>query len=137
MRRVYAILLAAIFSFPLISPALYARATASTSETARLPACCRKDGKHACGKKATGEGVPAHEHNRLALAAGGERCPLFPGVSAGESVPVAAILGRASIAAATPLVLSGPALAAVQPLVLQPAFVHLGAPRRGPPSTYL
>ena len=40
MRRVPAILLLAVFSFSLISPALFASETESN-----LPACCRRDGK--------------------------------------------------------------------------------------------
>jgi hypothetical protein len=43
MRRILAIMLLALFSFPLISPALLASDT-----DAKLPACCRRNGSHHC-----------------------------------------------------------------------------------------
>ena len=43
VRRILAILLMAVFSFPLIGPALLASDTDSN-----LPACCRRSGSHQC-----------------------------------------------------------------------------------------
>jgi hypothetical protein len=43
MRRALSLLLLAVLSFPLIAPALLAR------NSADLPKCCRRDGKHHCG----------------------------------------------------------------------------------------
>jgi hypothetical protein len=44
LRRLLSILLLAVFGFPVVSPLL----ALSTTEVARLPVCCRRDGKHHC-----------------------------------------------------------------------------------------
>src|ERR1041384_748053 len=56
MRRTWAILLLALFSFPLISPAVLA-----SDARAKLPACCRRDGQHHCTATAStgGPGLQA------------------------------------------------------------------------------
>jgi hypothetical protein len=67
LRRAFAIVLLALFSFSLIPMA------SSVDSTSKLPACCRGDGKHGCSMKKTIEENPAG----LAIK-GNPRCPLFP-----------------------------------------------------------
>ena len=56
MRRVFASLLVALFSFSLIAPAVFA-----SDSDSKLPACCRRDGKHHCSlmAKAASQSGPA------------------------------------------------------------------------------
>ena len=68
--RSLASLLIAAFSFPLI-------AAVTLADTAsKLPACCRRNGKHHCAIS-TG-GTPA---DGPAVTASQTKCPLFPGTS--------------------------------------------------------
>jgi hypothetical protein len=67
MRRMSAILLMALFSFSLISPAVLASDTDS-----KLPACCRRGGKHHCTMTAS----QSESSSGRAMQAG--RCPFFP-----------------------------------------------------------
>src|SRR5580704_11309241 len=67
MRRTFASLLLALFSFSLISPALLAN---SPSE---LPICCRRDGKHQCviSERQTSAGGTSVQSTQ-------SKCPMFP-----------------------------------------------------------
>ncbi len=67
MRRGLAILLMVLFSFPLISPALFASDAGSN-----LPACCRRGGRHHCAMMA----MQSESSSGPAMQVG--RCPLFP-----------------------------------------------------------
>ena len=83
MRRMSAILLMALLSFSLISPAVFA----SNAES-NLPACCRRSGNHHCAMMATASESPSG----LSLQTG--RCLLFPaakGVSASRTVSLPGI----------------------------------------------
>src|SRR5947207_9571899 len=64
MRRVMAFLLVAMFSFSLIGPAVFA-----STLSAKLLACCRRDGKHHCT-------TPEASNSGQVLAA--TRCASFP-----------------------------------------------------------
>lgn len=82
MVRGAAILLLLVFSVPLI-PAIPVSST-------KLPACCRKDGKHHCSMKSTAgqstdTGEPALQSDRQA-------CPFFPKFGAPGSQNFAATL---------------------------------------------
>ena len=68
MRRMSAILLMALFSFSLISPAVFA----SDAES-NLPACCRRGGNHHCAMITT---TPSESSSGPSLQAG--RCQFFP-----------------------------------------------------------
>jgi hypothetical protein len=68
MRRALAILLAALFSFELIAPALLADAASD------VPACCRRNGKHHCAM-ADGSGEAPTGPSLKSLES---RCPFFP-----------------------------------------------------------
>jgi hypothetical protein len=66
LHRILAILLTAVFSLPLITPLL------SASAGPQRPACCRKDGKHACAmRKAAPDSGPA-------VSAVKPACALYP-----------------------------------------------------------
>lgn len=59
-------LLVLVFSLPLIAPAL-----ASVPDQSRLPACCRRDGKHHCAMQMEVGNIPSGSH---VLA---EKCPFL------------------------------------------------------------
>jgi len=65
VSRVFAILLMAVMSFQLITPALLAG-----DDNSNVPACCRRNGNHHCS-------IPAQSsHAGPAIEA--VRCPFFP-----------------------------------------------------------
>jgi len=68
MRRALAILLLGLFSFPLITPALFA-----SDADSNLPACCRRGGKHHCAMMAMQPDAPLSGPSAQA-----GRCTLFP-----------------------------------------------------------
>lgn len=67
MRRALAIVLVAIFSLPLIAPAF-----ASSPDDSRLPACCRRGGKHHCAMAMEMGNIPS----RFRVVS--EKCPFLP-----------------------------------------------------------
>jgi hypothetical protein len=83
MRRALAILLVAHFSFSLISPSVFA-----SDADSKLPACCRRNGKHHCARMAT----ESESSSGPAVQEG--RCSFFPtveGVPANKTVAVSGI----------------------------------------------
>jgi hypothetical protein len=85
--RLVALLLTVLISSPLITPLL------AQQPEQQLPACCRRDGKHACGmRKAPPPSTPGST-----LRSQAARCPLFP---TDKSVPASTKFGTpvASIA---------------------------------------
>lgn len=119
MRRFSAILLLALFSSSLLSPAF------SASSQSALSACCRRDGKHHCamqgdeGAAKSGVGIEAQA-----------RCPLY--------LPVILSLGGFSTARITPVAsLKPPDMGdAISAQCSQPGFFILRARshhKRGPP----
>lgn len=83
LRRASAILLLVVFSFPLISPMLFARSEST------LPACCRRDGKHHCSMESKADSP--QPSGASALEGAPSRCPLFP---KGSTMPSA---GKTSV----------------------------------------
>lgn len=81
MRRTSAMLLVALFSFSLIGPAVFA-----PNRDSKLPACCRRNGKHHCATMAT--------ESSSGPAVQAARCPLLPTV---EGVPANRTVALASI----------------------------------------
>jgi hypothetical protein len=71
MRRALATFLLAVFSFPLIAPAVFADAASN------LPECCRRGGKHHCAM--TIDQTPAAG---VSLGSVQPRCPLYPSAPA-------------------------------------------------------
>ncbi|MFN7921194.1 MAG: hypothetical protein U0Q16_13930 [Bryobacteraceae bacterium] len=72
MQRILASLLALAIGFPLISPAVFA-----ADPDSKLPACCRKGGKHGCGMKS---GAAGGDSVRAAA------CPAYPAAKATGAV---------------------------------------------------
>ena len=83
MRRASAMLLLVLSGFSLISPSVFA-----LSAESKLPACCRRNGKHHCATMT----IESESSSGPALQAG--RCSFFPtmeGVPASRTVALAAI----------------------------------------------
>ena len=119
MKRFFASLLLALFSFSLITPALLA------DSDANLPACCRRLGLHHCsivGQRAGSTGA------RIDIA----RCPQFPGTRA---VPASAKLSGLT-RSFTPFfasIASHPATQARTEALYRISYSRAGQ-KRGPPS---
>ncbi len=71
MRRAFASLLLALFSFPLAIPMLRADAASS------LPTCCRREGKHKCSMDSGSAETPSG----TALRAMQPKCSNYPAAS--------------------------------------------------------
>ncbi len=82
MRRTLALLLMALFSFSLISPVVFA-----SDRDSKLPACCRRGGKHHCAMMAMQSESPSGP----SLQPG--RCPLFPSAGAIPVGPAVSLPG--------------------------------------------
>lgn len=78
MRRGLAILLVALFSFSPIAPAVFA-----SDGDSRLPACCRRGGKHGCAMMAS---QPASPSGHAVQAAPCRFFPLAKAISPGRTV---------------------------------------------------
>jgi hypothetical protein len=69
MRRVLALLMLAVFSFPLIAPVVLADAES------KLPECCRRNGNHHCAMTMDeAASTPGAIFRSIQ-----QRCPLYPG----------------------------------------------------------
>ena len=93
MRRALAFLLAALFSFELIAPALLASAASD------VPACCRRNGKHHCAM-ADGSGEAPAGPSVKALES---KCPFFPKTAAVSGYSKTVALSVAPLAGAPSL----------------------------------
>ncbi|WP_348268731.1 hypothetical protein P8936_05775 [Edaphobacter paludis] len=71
MRRLLALSLLLLFSFPLVSPLL----ALSTNSDANLPACCRRNGVHHCQMKMRRSNISAHQVTISTLST---KCPFYP-----------------------------------------------------------
>ena len=72
VRRLLALSLLLLFSFPLVSPLL----ALSTNSDANLPICCRRDGTHHCQMKMQRTGTFTHQ---TVLSTISTKCPFYPG----------------------------------------------------------
>jgi hypothetical protein len=122
MRRALASLLLALFTIPLIVPALH------TNGDSSLPECCRRGGKHHCAMSDMEQESPGGS----ALKAIQPRCPLFPGSStapgfAGTILPAALRLFIAPQSFTTPLHASND---------VYTVYRGFSVPKRGPPSNF-
>jgi len=121
MRRVPALILLAVFSFPLVAPAFAANADSP------LPACCRRDGKHRCAM------LSGYRETRSpAISAIQSQCPYYPATtSTPASEGNAAILKtRQAIYASVP---GEPAFAALMDVQYR-ADLCRAHQKRGPPT---
>jgi hypothetical protein len=124
LHRLAAILVAFAVSFGLISPLL-----ALPAGEAKVPACCRRDGKHGCSMKGMAGGIKAASAPSVSSA--GSKCPIFP---AGKSTPATGTFAEAipSHTASSPL-LSLPARLAQAEAQFRISFSRT-CQKRGPPS---
>jgi hypothetical protein len=74
LRRLLSILLLVVFGLPVVSP-LFAL---STTEAARLHACCRREGKHHCMDSVAGQGNLRRSGTKFNAPA--DKCPYGPSV---------------------------------------------------------
>jgi hypothetical protein len=119
VRRISAILLLALFSFSLISPAVFAADPESS-----LPACCRRNGKHHCAMMA----IEAASSSGPSVQAA--PCASFPSIRA---VPTSAATGLLKTSAAVfASVFSHPASSPQTEQLLRNSFT-LSGQKRGPP----
>ena len=72
LRRLFSILLLAVFGLPVASP-LFAL---STMDATRLPACCRRAGKHHCMENMADRGNSIQDGTQFSTPA--EKCPYYP-----------------------------------------------------------
>lgn len=120
MRRVVAISLMALFSFSLISPAMFAQDSDS-----KLPACCRRGGKHHCGMEASLLDPSSGPSLQAA------QCSFFPTMQALSASPFAGPPG------AFQAVLSEPCAQLASPVrteALSLSSYSRAGQKRGPPS---
>jgi hypothetical protein len=117
MRRIFASLLLAVFSFPLIAPAMLASAESS------LPACCRRNGKHGCA-------MPSAAASTGAVSLLATRCSMFPSGSPAPAAGFVAVL-RSSDAIFAAIV-SHPAIHVQTEAIGRVSFSR-ASQKRGPP----
>jgi hypothetical protein len=123
VRRLLALSLLLLFSFPLVSP-LFAL---STNSDANLPACCRRNGVHHCQMKVQRSNTSAHQTIVTTIST---KCPFYPG---------SAILVRhndARLHAGTRLLLESVHHTTVKAPTYAPVQIALDTAwqKRGPPS---
>jgi hypothetical protein len=121
MRRAPVIFLIALFSFSLIAPAIFA-----VDPYAKLPACCRRAGKHHCElmqQEAASSSGPALDTGT---------CSLFPQTKAGPSGLASSVAGVPQPAALLPASHRSP-----QPATdsLSHSSYSRAGQKRGPPPT--
>jgi hypothetical protein len=119
MRRALATFLLAVFSFPLIAPAVFAGLASN------LPECCRRDGRHHCAM--TMDEAPAPGVSFRSIHS---RCPLYPGAPATPADEFVGVLR--SSGAIFGLVVSHPAIH-VQTEAGYRISLGKSAQKRGPP----
>jgi hypothetical protein len=71
VRRILALSLLLLFSFPLVSPLL----ALSANIDANLPVCCRRNGAHHCEMKTLRSKTSAHQATVSDLST---KCPFYP-----------------------------------------------------------
>lgn len=120
MRRIWAILLVAIFSFSLVEPVVFA-----SDLDSKLPACCRRDGRHHCAMK------DDQSDSSTGLSLQTDRCALFPGVQSIPSGPRTSLPGVAPAIFAA--LISHPAVCAQTEALCRMSYSRAGQ-KRGPPA---
>jgi hypothetical protein len=118
MRRAWAMLLLALFSFSLISPTVFA-----SDADSNLPACCRRNGKHRCGMTAESQA------SGPAVQAG--RCAFFP---TSQGLPANRIVALVGISQAGFERLASHRASASQTEALSHSSYSRAGQKRGPPT---
>jgi hypothetical protein len=125
LRRAVAALLAVCMAWPLIG----AGEPAGKGGESRLPACCRRDGKHGCGMAAGKRSAPLPSGGSIEAHRG--VCPLYP---AGRTAPSAGRDLLPAPPAPYKIACAAREIAAPQGrTMLRLSLLH-GANRRGPPA---
>jgi hypothetical protein len=123
MRRCLSILLVLTFALGPLS------VLADGSEDANLPACCRRDGAHACSMKARRAAMRSLDESGRNTVGAPETCPVFPGIAAMFASTTPAL--AATQASAVGAIECGAAVKARNESALSsPLSAHAG---RGPP----
>jgi hypothetical protein len=116
VQRLFATLLLALFGFPLIVPVI------RVDSEAKLPSCCRREGKHHCGKTSQPE---------TSGAALREKCPNYPSVSALPAFSNTTVLNATQIFFAS--IVKHPTVHS-QTEALQRISFSRSSQKRGPPA---
>jgi len=128
VQRLKAILLLALFAASLIPPAT------STAVDAKLPACCRRDGRHHCAMLAqtiASRGASSARNSSLSVSQRQQPCPLFAKQSA---LPMPARLSLPAPSRLTFCVPPGRTTAASQAAPQGQDAFRQRQQERGPPS---
>jgi len=120
MRRALASFLLAVFSFPLIAPALFVDAES------QLPECCRRSGKHHCAMTTE---EPASTTG-VSFGSNQARCPLYSGALSAPAGDFVAVLK--SSGAVFGAIVSHPSVHAQTEAGYRISFGR-SAQKRGPP----
>jgi len=118
MRRLLALLLTALFGLSPISPAVFAQ-----DPDSKLPACCRRGGKHPCAQAAS------QTESGPGFVAG--RCAFFP---SGQAAPTSSTVSLPGIAPAIFAGLDSHPTSRPQVESLFRITYNRAAQKRGPPS---
>jgi hypothetical protein len=119
MRRIFAMLLVSLFSFSLISPAVFA-----SDGDSSLPACCRRAGKHHCTMM-TGQSTSSSGPSIQA-----DRCPFFAAAMAIPANQTVSLFGITQVVRAG--LFSHPASRPQTEALCQISYSRSGQ-KRGPP----
>ena len=120
MRRMSAILLMALFSFSLISPAVFV-----ADADSKLPVCCRRGGKHHCTM------TPSQSESSSGPAVQAGRCPFFPTAKAGPASRTVSLPGISQAISAG--IASHPASRTQTESLFRISYSRAGQ-KRGPPT---
>ena len=121
LQRFLAVVLAALFSVPLIAPLL------SAQSEAKLPACCRRDGSHGCAMSAKAD---ASAKDGVNVSGRKAVCPLF---QSGQPAPASA-KANVSTSANTVIALVADCYSAIaQTEALYRISFNRASQKRGPP----
>jgi hypothetical protein len=120
VRRIFAILLMAFLSFPLISPALLA-----SDADSKLPACCRRSGSHHCS-------IMARQSHAAGPAIETGRCLSFPVATAFPGNPTVSSPGMSQAIAGA--LVSHPASPQQAEALCRISYSRAGQ-KRGPPTS--
>jgi hypothetical protein len=134
MRRILSILVTLALGLGPAMAAIPANALASgwtgKIEESRLPACCRRNGKHHCAMTSTGQTAEATGKTGEMTVSANDSCPLMPQTLASTAPSVAALVHAAASSALPPTEAPAPhGNAAAAHMSEQRSW-----PKRGPPA---
>jgi hypothetical protein len=122
VRRILAVALLALFSFSLVEPAVF-----SSDAESRLPACCRRLGKHHCAI------VTEEAESSPGPSIQASLCRYFPD-SAVRSLPIAGLLKTVRVVSVSMLSFQANRPSSDTP---RPVLFRSTCRKRGPPRLFL